>query len=207
MKNLLKIEKSSNEKSQEQINGFDYAQVITEEDGYQKKKQFFRIKNRLYIIKAFYKTADSKIADSFFKSVKLINDEKAVSPNVPSDVKSISLPGIIEREPENLGDDKALEAKETDRRAIVIHSPMPKFRGENLLIANKGKIKLRILYSSNGKVANVEVLESSSKSLEKPAIEAAQQTIFIPAEKDGKLVSEYAIQEYGFGVSSSIFIL
>lgn len=205
MKNLLKREKSYTGDTEEK-NGFDFAQVVSDEDGYQKKKQYFRIKNRLYIIKAFFKSDDSSIADSFFKSVKLVNDGKAVSPNVPSDVKSISLPGIIEREQEKLGDDQAIESKEADQRAIVIHSPSPKFRNGNLL-ANKGKIKLRILYSASGKVSNVEVLESSSKSLEKPAVEAAKKTIFIPAVKNGKLVSEYAIQEYGIGVSSSFFIL
>jgi hypothetical protein len=40
--------------------------------------------------------------------------------------------------------------------------------------------------------------------VEKAAIEAAKTMVFIPAEKDGKLVSVYKTQEYSFETTVEI---
>ena len=184
----------------EEINGFDFKQFVGDDDGYFNKTQYFRNGNRLYIVKVLTKSVNNEIVKDFFESVKLINDNKVVSPNVTKDMKTITLSNISEREPSLLDDKNAIEAKTADRKPIILIFPRPRFPENELRSSNTGKVKLRVLYSSSGKIAEVEVLRSPSKALSEVAIEAAKKTKFLPAEKDGKLVSVYQTQEYSFDV-------
>ncbi len=196
-KNLQEREKLTSDKS-ELINGFEFKEFSGTAENYFTKIQHFRIKNRLYVLKAIAKSGDNPIVDGFFKSVKLVADKKAVSPNFPAGTAAVALPGIVEQEAAKIGNEAAIESKQADRKVIVLYAARPKYpRGQ----ANGGgKIKLRILYSASGKISNVEVLESPSKALSDAAVEAARKSVFIPAEKDGKLISVYQTREYSFEI-------
>ena len=196
-KNLQERVKFTADKS-ELIGGFEFKQFAGKTENYFTKIQHFRIKNRLYILKAITKSADNSIVESFFKSVKLVENGKAVSPNIPNDTMNIVLSNIVEQETEKIGDAAAVESKQADRNVIVLYSARPKFPVDVVRNLSSGRLKIRVLYSSSGKITNVEVLESPSKQLEKSAIEAVKKSIFIPAEKDGKLISVYKTQEYSF---------
>lgn len=129
-KNLQEREKSTVEKS-EIINGFEFEQFVGSSGNYSTKAQYFRIKNRLYILKAIAKSADNPIFEGFFKSVKLVENKKVVSPNVPANITAITLPNIVEQEADRIGDDAAIESKQADRKVIVLYSPRPKYpRGQ-----------------------------------------------------------------------------
>lgn len=206
MKDSLKSDKKSSDEIKE-INGFDFFQTITEENNTYDKKQYYRIKNRLYVVRAISKTANNEIAENFFKALTLINDKKGVSPNISDDVKSISLANIIEQKTVKVENVEPIDSKEADRGIIILQLSAPKFDSSDLRNASELKIKLKIFYSPSGEVSDVEVLESSSKSFEKAAVEAAKKTVFLPAEKDGKFIPVYQTQEFEFTKSSRIFIL
>lgn len=61
-----------------------------------------------------------------------------------------------------------------------------------------GSVKLSGLFSSSGKITKVEVVSNPGGELTKLAIKAAEQIQFLPAEKDGKLISTYKFIEYSF---------
>ena len=196
---LEKREKSAAAKSGT-INGFEFKQFAGNAGNYFTKTQYFKIKNRLYVIKGMAKIAAHPIVEGFFNSVKLIEDKKVVSPNIPADAASFSLPDIVEQETVKVGDDAAaIEAKQADRQVIVLYSPRPKYpRGQSG--GGEGKIRLKVLYSASGTVTKVEILDSPSRALTDAAVGAAKRAVFLPAEKDGKFVSVYQTREYTFEV-------
>ncbi|MBC7900252.1 MAG: TonB family protein [Saprospiraceae bacterium] len=202
-KDMQDKEKSTADKS-ETINGFEFRQFVGNTENYFNKTQHFRIKNRLYVLKAIAKSADDPIVEGFFRSVKLIESEKVASPNVSADMTTFTLSDILEQSATKIGDDVIVKSEDADRKVIVLQTRRPKFPIEMVRNQSSGRLKLRVLYSSSGKISNVEVLESPSKQLEKMAIDAAKDTTFIPAEKDGRLVSVYKIQEYSFGTTTEI---
>lgn len=200
-KTLKEREKSLLEK-EEEINGFHVARFSDKSDKGYKKTHFYVNDKSVYLLKAFFKSEDDKIVKSFFDSVRLVSESKAVAPNVPPDAKSTSLINLVEQEISRLEDSAAIDSKAADRPIIILNSPRPKFSFEARAGLSNIRVKLKVLYSSSGKVTDVEVLQITSKLLEKEAIETVKKTVFIPAEKDGKLVSAYQTVEFSFGVET-----
>lgn len=188
----------------EEINGFQVKRFSENKDKQYFKTQHFQIKNRLYVAKTVSFLENNEITRSFFESIRLVNKNNSVAPNAPEDATSTTLPDLIEQEPQRLDDLNAVTEKDVDRKVIILKILRPKFPMDTIRNLSSGRLKLKILYSSSGKITNVEVLESPSKQLEKAAIESARNTNFIPAEKDGKLVSVVKTQEYSFGTTTEI---
>ena len=201
-KSLQAVERSAGDRRQ--VNGFDVSQFDSDLNGYAAKKQYFRLKNRLYVVSTVSRSSTDPIVDGFLKSVHLANGKEIVQPNVPAGTASMTLKGIPERAAVAAGD-AAIDGKLADRKVIVIHTPRPKYPSRD--VGQVGKVKLKVLYSVTGKVADVEVIESPSKSISKAAVEAAKQTVFVPAEKDGQLVSVHDVLEYSFTSTVGGFIL
>jgi TonB family protein len=61
-----------------------------------------------------------------------------------------------------------------------------------------GKIVIRAVLSSSGKVDRIEIVERMPNGATEGAVEALQNFKFIPATKDGKFVSQYVKVEYHF---------
>lgn len=186
---------------EEMINGFQVKGFSAKSENPFNRVQHFLIKNRLYVVKAISSSENNQIVEAFFESVKLANQNNAVAPNAPSGTTTTSLPKLTEQEAIRLDDSKAISSNEADRKVLILKSARPKFTPEMRRGLGAGRLKLKVLFSSSGKVTNVEVLESPSKLLDKEAIETAKKTVFIPAEKDGKLVSVYKIIEHSFAIT------
>lgn len=196
-KELLEREKLAAGK-EEMINGFTVKHFTKNTENRVHRIQHFSIKNRLYVVKTIAQSENDKIVKAFFESVRLINQSTAAAPNAAPGAKSTSLPMLVERAA--VADDaNAIPESEADRKPIILKNVRPQFTFEmRQNLGGQGKFKLRALFSSTGKITDVEVLQSPSKITEKAVIEAAKQTIFLPAEKGGKPVSVYKMIEYSF---------
>lgn len=187
------------------LGGFEFNEFAGEADGYFTKTQYFRKNDRLYILKSISKAKDNRIAQDFFASVKLVKGEKILMPNVSDGTGTLTLSAIREGAQAS-GISKPLEEQDVDRKPIAVYMPRPKFDFKKMVGSRGGKIKLRIQVSETGTVAGVEILESFSETLNAAAMDAAQKSRYIPAEKDGNFVPVYVIQQYGFEVGTEIFI-
>ena len=202
-KSIIDSEKLSLTATQD-VNGFQEKTFSEAKNKLYSKIQHFQIKNRLYIVKSISSSENNEIVQAFFESIRLVNNKITTTPNALKDVKSAALPVLTEPDLQMSEDAEPIAEKDADRKVIILNFSGLKFPLNSAGHLSSGKIKVKILYSSTGKVTNVEVIESSAKELEKIAIESMKNTVFIPAEKDGKLVSVYKIQEYQFGSSTSI---
>lgn len=198
---LKEREKSVLEK-EEAINGYQIRRFSTKTDKLNQKTHYYFKGKSLYVLKSYAKTEDDKIVKSFFDSVRLVNQNNIVAPNAPKDAKNTSLLRIIEQEMPRLDDSAVIDSKDADRPLIILQYPRPRFSTETRRGIGNIRIKLKVLFSSSGKVSKVEVVQITSKLLEREAIETAKNIIFIPAEKDGKLVSVYQNIEYSFGIET-----
>jgi TonB family protein len=64
-----------------------------------------------------------------------------------------------------------------------------------------GAVLLRLILRSDGRVDDkIDVLKSLPYGLTEEAIKVAKQIEFVPAEKDGRKVSQYVTIEYNFNV-------
>ena len=100
-------------------------------------------------------------------------------------------PGDEDHKPDK---ERVYSAKEVDQKISILSKPqaeMPEPWGESI-------VTLRVVFSSTGKVKNVEVIGGPKDRFARAAMAAARKIKFTPAIKDGRSVSQVGRLEYRF---------
>ncbi len=90
--------------------------------------------------------------------------------------------------------------KEVTKRAVITSKPEPQFTEEARKNNITGEVVLRMVLGSNGQVTGIQPIKRLPDGLTEKAIAAARQIQFIPAEKDGRKVSQYVTVAYNFNI-------
>lgn len=96
-----------------------------------------------------------------------------------------------------LDPDNVFASKEVTRKALVVARPEPRYTEPARKGNISGKIVIRAVLSSSGKVDRINVV-TGIQGLTEQAVEAIRNIKFIPAVKDGMFVSQYITFEYHF---------
>ena len=152
--------------------------------------QHYMSGHRLYVIEALISGTDRRVADAFFNSVRLTKNGITTAPNLRDAGTPVKLPKLFENHESRERDDVIVNASDVDRDVIVLHLPIPREDDEPNLYRGRLQYSMEVslVYGASGKVTEVEVL-SGPQTHRKRAIDAVKRAIFIPAQKDGKLVS------------------
>ena len=86
------------------------------------------------------------------------------------------------------------------RKAVIIFKPEPNYTEEGRRKRVNGTVRLRLVLDSTGVVKDVSVLTSLPAGLTESAISAARYMLFIPANKDGRPVSQFVVVEHNFNI-------
>lgn len=184
-------------------NGFAINDFIFIFKNHVEKSQIYRFKERVYLLKSVARHQNDQIAKDFFESVKLVNGDTVVSPNLnnkselivsakmvlPKEVKERSLPALTNATP--------IEPGDADQMPVLAYIPRPSQPSSDTRF-DRGfyLLKLKVLLQADGKVGDVETITKVSKEIEKESIAAAKEIVFLPARKDGKEVSTYLTIRY-----------
>ena len=95
-------------------------------------------------------------------------------------------------------DERVFDGKEVTYKAVPVFKPYPRYTIEARSLGIKGRVVLKAVLLSNGKVAGIQVIEGLGAGLNENAIEAAELMRFIPASKDGRFVSQRMQLEFYF---------
>jgi len=90
------------------------------------------------------------------------------------------------------------KSSEVTRKAKITHADDPDYTKEAYGHGVKGKVVLRMVLCSTGKVTDVEVIKGLAYGLTENAIETTRKMKFRPAEKDGHPVSITILREFSF---------
>jgi TonB family protein len=91
--------------------------------------------------------------------------------------------------------------KDVTRKAVAIWKPEPSYTEEARSRGIGGTVTLKAVFSSTGEVSDIVVVKGSRLfGLAERAIAAAKKMKFLPAEKDGALVSQWIQLEYNFSL-------
>lgn len=94
--------------------------------------------------------------------------------------------------------ERIYKGAEVDTKIKLIAKPEPTFTEEARQNRTHGRVILQAIFSSTGKVGNIQVLSGLPDGLTEACINAAKKIEFVPAVKDGKYVSMYITLEYNF---------
>jgi TonB family protein len=89
---------------------------------------------------------------------------------------------------------------EVTKKALVTFKPEPGFTEWARRFNVTGVVRLRAILHSSGTVQSIAVVKSLPHGLTRKALDALRQIKFVPAQKDGRAVSQYAFFEYNFNI-------
>lgn len=179
---------------------FNIRSYVKREEKYHRTQQFILFKKRLYVLQAHANSDDISILQQYIRSVSIPQRGKVLLPNLSegaNEQSALKPPDITVRIHDATGDMPLLE--KPDRDVIMLYRPLPKYSEEARRRQASGEVRLKVLFLASGKIGKIEV-ESGEISLRDGAIAAAERTLFIPAEKNGKAVSVWKQIQYSFAV-------
>ena len=145
----------------------------------------------LYIIRVAHRQTEDPRAALFFQS--FTTKKKKVSK------KSLLVVAAGSDAPATLPDN-IFKTKEVTHKAVILARPAPSYTNEARKNGVVGTVVVRVLLSSNGRVEVVTPLAKLPDNLLEQAVNVAKLIIFVPAEKDGKAVSQWVQVEYSFNL-------
>ena len=95
---------------------------------------------------------------------------------------------------------KIFNPRDVTQKAKIISKPEPGYTEEARKNQISGTVTLRAVLSSSGAVTGIRPVSNLPYGLTEKAIAAARQIKFIPAQKDGRAVSQYVTIEYNFNI-------
>ena len=156
--------------------------------------QAFATKKHFYRIQAFGATAADPGVQHFLSSLtfgKHEGYEVVDGPGTPLQPLDRSVP-IPARD--------VFTSKTVDRKFIVLMKPEPSYTDEARQKQVVGTVVIKAVASANGTVERIEVKEGLPAGLTEQAIAALLKMKFIPAAKDGRLVSTWIQLVYNFNL-------
>lgn len=98
-------------------------------------------------------------------------------------------------------DDQVYAPAQVTKRAEIEAKPIPPYTEEARRHNTSGRVRVRALLSSTGRVTRVKIIDGLPHGLTQRAADAACRIKFKPAMIDDRAVSQYVIAEYGFDLS------
>jgi TonB family protein len=158
--------------------------------------QIFSTGNAIYRFQVFGASLDDARVQQYFSSVVL---GKSASGIEVSDGFGVQYdPGLQAQADESWA--KPFPGKQVNRRTTTVMKPEPMYTEEARQKGITGTVVLKVVFFSDGSVGNIQTVAGLPYGLTEKAIEAAKKIKFIPAMKDGKLVSMWMQLEYNFNL-------
>lgn len=168
------------------VNGFAGKEYSLRNKTHPATVQFFATEKRLYRFAATGSPAQNAGVMKFFSSIVL--GKKTEGTKVEDG------PGA----PLELDGERIYTGREVDTKARLTSKPEPTYTEKARQKQHTGTVILRVVFASNGQIANIRVVQGLRYGLTERAIAAASRITFIPATKDGKPVSMWMQLEYNF---------
>ncbi|HMO82182.1 MAG TPA: hypothetical protein PKD24_15445 [Pyrinomonadaceae bacterium] len=100
------------------------------------------------------------------------------------------------------GMEKSYRVPLEDRPPLILHLPPPAPFPRGFSSRN-GNVELSVEYAAEGSVGEIDLVSGLRSDLDQRCILWIRETLFLPAVKDGKFVTEWRATSCGFGSSTS----
>ena len=168
-----------------QSNGYKGKRFTQKGDSVFHSGSYFIAQRHLYIVDCARRDSPDPDMDRFLNSFAI---RTAGQRTLPLPLSQTSL-------------DRVYSGKEVTRKVIVLSQLEPNFTPEARAAHITGSVTLRARFSSSGLISDVEVLAGLPAGITEQAIQASKNIVFIPAERDGKPVSQNLEITYSFILS------
>lgn len=175
--------------SQQSVGTFGIKRFAGKVRGQFVNTHYFIAKDRLYEATSYSSDENNPIAEAFLASTRLADGGTHIAPNATGNASSTPLPRIAEIEPERSPDTVRVDESKADRDAIILFQPALRSSSDQGVMPQAGKVTATAVLTAAGTVKEVKTGGNAPVELMQAFAKTIKNIVFIPAEKDGKLVS------------------
>jgi len=157
--------------------------------------QIFATRDHICRFHAFGATTEDERVKQFFSSIVLGGKTDGIAVSDRPGAPAQSAGSTATQDNAN-----ALTVKEVERRPFIAMRPEPRYTEEARQHRTVGSVLVKAVFTADGTITNVQVASGLPYGLTEKALEALQKIRFIPAMKNGKLVSTWMQLEYNFNL-------
>jgi len=191
---VLRLSKA--DESKLMVGGLEGKQYLKKGEGYFNFVRLVATKKRLYVLQAAARDEGNPDVRRFLSSLTLGDMDPAGINNTSSSIGERSVnSSAMSLAPAG---SKPLTEKEVTRPAVVIYKPQPPYNLRAKQHRVSGTVKFRVVLLPSGEITNVEVLKGLAEGVTEDAASVVKSVKFLPAEKDGQFVPQYAEISYNF---------
>ena len=192
-----KLTKNIKTTSQRSIGDFKIAEVSdTSKPQVFAKIQHYRAKNRLYVLKSTKSPEENEIAKGFFESVRLSDKGQLLAPNFKGeDLTKVFLPEILHKDTA-ANAVAALEEKDVDAVPVPVHMGRLNLAYKDRPMDGTKREQIKVFCSAEGIVEKTEVIKADNPGLGLAAEQAAKNSFFSPAMKNGAAVPVQKVLDF-----------
>jgi TonB family protein len=151
--------------------------------------RFFAAEGRLYEFSVVGNSAEDEGAKQFFSSIVIGKKADGIK--------------IHDGEGEPFSNpmcDESVAGRDVDRKVRLVMKPEPSYTELARQKQTVGKVVMKAVFSCNGTITNISVVEGLEHGLTERAIAACRKIKFVPAVKNGQYVSMWMQLEYNFNL-------
>lgn len=151
--------------------------------------QFYATDGRLYEFSVVGNSAEDEATKQFFSSIVFGKKSDGIQLR-DGEGQPFSTPNC----------DEIAGGREVDRKVRVAMKPEPSYTELARQKQTEGTIVVKAVFSCNGSVTDIRVIDALPHGLTEQAIAALKKLKFVPAVKNGKYVSMWMQLEYNFNL-------
>lgn len=178
--------------------------ISSKNGGYDRVLIYYLAREHVYELKAVNENRDDPAIQKFFDSFRLGEKTgKEIGDGARTGPATMPAMPAASKTAENAKDSSApaiFKPVEVTRKARIIYKATPEYTEDARRNQLTGTVVLQMVLASSGKVVNIRTVSGLPFGLTEKAIAAARKIYFIPANKDGKRVSQYVRVEYNFNI-------
>lgn len=156
------------------------------------EQQHIYNKKSLYVVTAAYRKERPDFVETFFKSVRLVNNGAVVYPARMKDSNAGYTLTPIDLDPVSSVIDDSPEMK-----PVIFYRPRPSYRRE-FMKNNSGTVSVKALLTASGSVEKIEMISTPNLTMLEGVRRSAEHLIFLPAIKGGKPVTTWHKFDFAF---------
>ena len=176
-----------------------YGKSFGYEESFYRKIQYFATRRNVYVVSAAAREEGHPAIDEYFSSLKLgamvsgDAEAKGTRPSGQPAAARAAAPAAAEA-------GQVFKPEEVSRKAVVVWQHDPNVYEEvGRLNGPIFKMKIQVVLAAGGEVTDVKILKGLTQAINEKVVTSVKYMKFIPAEREGRPVSQWHTVEYAFG--------
>ncbi len=174
-------------------NGVKGREIVETKNGYTWRRQYFPLKGMVVMVMTITGKPENTVISYFWDSLR-------VGQEAAKQISATKAPLLDWPASAQADNTTSKTGKEVTRKAVILSRPEPPYPNARRNNSRNATVSLRVLLGADGQIQKIEPIRKMSDAFDAMAVVVAHRIIFIPAQFEGRNVSQWVQIEYSFSI-------